>query len=226
MMRRFSGLLLGIGASGILALLSCHAARSLAPAPPLAAASAALYAVEVEFAEPLDRASAEEASRYTLLPASAAASAATVTSATLIDTLYGRTVQLVVAGWFGDSTVDRADWVVSTHGVRDAEGRSTGERSVAFRTGLGYSQNLRALFDDRCSSCHGAAQAGGNYRTDSDGALFGVGLDATPNLIASDPNCLLVRKCKPRNSMFELGHLSYLEFEMIRNWAVIYAARP
>jgi hypothetical protein len=208
------------------AIAACHAARVLAPPPPLRAASAALYAVDVEFAEPLDRASAQDPSRYAIYPPGIPASRPAITSATLIDTLYGRTVQLLMPSWFGDSTVDRVDMTVETNGVRAFDGASTGLRSVTFRTGLGYASPMQALFDSRCSACHGASRADGSYRTDGYSALFGNGVAPPADVIAGDPKCLTVVKCKPRNSMFNAASLSYLDFEMIRNWVEVYSARP
>ena len=208
-----------------LAASGCHAARVMAPPPPLRAASAASYAVDVEFAEPLDRASAADPSRFEIRLAGDTLPSV-ITTATLVDTLYGRVVQLVIPDWLGRDA-DTTDAEVTTRGVRTADGRSTGIRTLRFRTGLSYRAPLRsALFDARCSGCHGSASAGGGYRTDSYAGLLGGGADATPDLIAGDPNCLLVRKCKPRASMFELGGLSDLDYEMLKNWVESYQARP
>ena len=66
----------------------------------------------------------------------------------------------------------------------------------------------------------------GSYRTDSYDALLGGGSDAQPNLVASDPNCLILRRSRPRNSMFDLGRLDYLDYEVLKNWVVSYQARP
>ncbi len=85
---------------------------------------------------------------------------------------------------------------------------------------------MSALFDAHCTSCHGATAPAGNYRTDSAGGLLGAGTDATPNLVAGDPMSLIVRKCKPGNSMFVAGNLTDLDYEVIRNWVVDYRARP
>ena len=208
------------------AIVGCHAARVLAPRPPLRAASAALYAVDVEFAEPLDRASAQDLSHYLIYAAANPAVKPAVSSATLIDTLYGRTVQLLVPSWFGDSSVDRVDMTVETIGVLAVDGTSTGNRTVTFRTGLGYASPMQALFDSRCSACHNGSRADGSYRTDSYAALFGNGITPPADVIAGDPKCLTVVKCKPRNSMFNAADLSYLDFEMIRNWVEVYSARP
>lgn len=211
--------------AGALALVAagCDTARVLAPPPPLRVASASHFAVDVEFGEPLDRASAEEVSRYTLRDAATGTSQA-ITQATLVDTLYGRVVQLLIPDWLG-SDPDTTDFDLTTAGVLTVDGRSTGTRDLRFRTGLSYRTPLRELFDQHCSACHGAMQAGGSYRTDSYAALFGNGTDGTPNLIANDPTCLTVRRSKPRNSMFVLGNLSYLDFEILRNWVTSYAAR-
>ena len=208
------------------AVLGCHAARVLAPPPPLRAASAALYGVDIEFAEPLDRTSAQDASHYVLHPAANPSAVASIASATLIDTLYGRVVQLLVPAWFGDSSMDRVDMVIETHGVRELGGRSTGDRSLTFRTGLGYAVPMGALFDARCSACHGPSTTAGSYRTDSYAALLGNGSSPPANVIPGDPASLLVVKSKPRNSMFNAARLSYLDYEMIRNWVEVYAARP
>jgi hypothetical protein len=213
-------------AAGATALLNgCDTTKLVAPEPPLRAASAALYAIDVEFAEPLDRASAEDVSRYSLYPAGAPGSPATITGATLIDTVSLRVVQLLVPDWLGDSTTDRRLTVIQTHGVRDWFGRSTGERSVQFRTGLSYTEPMRALFDSRCNSCHDASNAGGTYRTDSYVALFGPGTSPIANVIAGNPNCLLVVKCRPGNSMYRDGELSYFDYETVLNWVTIYQAR-
>ena len=227
--------LASLGSGALFAMLTgCHAARMVAPPPPLRAASAALYAVDVEFAEPLDRRTAEDPTRYAIYPLANPGVAATISSAVLIDTLDARAVQLIIPAWFGDSATDHADYVVEARGILDYLGRSVGTRRVTFRTGLDYlvppgdpfGSGMKGLFDSRCSSCHGAAQASGSYRTDSYAALFGSGTHSTPDLIAGDPSCLLVRKCKPRNSMFNLAGLSYLDFELIRNWVAVYEARP
>ncbi len=201
----------------------CHAARIIAPPPPLRAASANDFGVDVEFAEPLDRARAEDVTRYAVRPAMGPGAPQMIFSATVIDTFSGRVVQLLISD---GPLADTSDYIVDARDVRTLDGKSTGRRSATFRTGLSYRTPLRELFDSRCSPCHGASQAAGNYRTDSYAALFGTGTDATPNLIAGNPNCLLVRKCRPGRSMWNAGGLSYLDFEMILNWVVSYGARP
>src|SRR5438093_2546639 len=118
----------------------CHAARVLAPAPALQAASAAMYAIDLQFAEPLERASAQDISHYVLYPAAKPGSPAAVSTATLVDTLYGRVVQLLIPAWFGDSTVDATMMTVEARGVLDVSGRSTGDRTTTFRTGPSYAQ--------------------------------------------------------------------------------------
>lgn len=209
-------------AAALIALLGgCHATRVVAPLPPLRAASANDFAVDIEFAESLDRTSAEDVTRYTVRAVGGAGSQS-IFSATVIDTFYGRVVQLLIAD---GPLADTAQYSVEAREVRNLSGRSTGVRSVTFRSGLSYRAPLRELFDSRCSPCHGASQAGGNYRTDSYGALLGTGVDATPNTIASDPNSLLVRRCRPGRSMWTAGGISYLDFEMILNWVVSYGAR-
>ncbi len=203
----------------------CHTARRLAPPPPLRAASAAPYAVDVEFAVPLDRKSAEDPSHYSLYPPGSPGAPATITTATLIDTVSLQVVQLLVPDWLGDPTKDDIPMEVRTHDVLDYFGVSTGDRSVTFRTGLGYAQPMQAIFDARCSSCHGATNPGGAYRTDSYAALFGPGTSVTPNVAAGDPNCLVIVKCRPHNSMYNRAGLSFLDYEMILNWITVYLAR-
>lgn len=215
-----------VSAWSVVVLAGCDTARIVAPTPPLRAASAALYAIDVEFAEPLDKASAEDPSRYVVYPGSNPGVPAFVASATLVDTVSWRVVQLLVPDWLGDSTTDRRPTVVETHGVRDWFGRSTGNRQAMFTTGLGYAQNMGAFFNARCSSCHGAASPAGGYRTDSYAALFGPGTTPAANVIAGDPNCLLVVKCRPHNSMYNRAGLDFLDFETVHNWVVLYAARP
>lgn len=212
--------------SALVALSGCDTARLVAPTPALRAASAALYAIDVEFAEPLNKASAEDPSHYVVYPAGSPGAVATVASAALVDTVSWRVVQLLVPQWFGDSTTDHRATVVETHGVRDWFGSSTGDRRVEFTTGLGYAQNMRAFFDARCSSCHSTSNPGGGYRTDSYTALFGPGTSPTANVIAGNPNSLLVVKCRPRNSMYNRAGLDYLDFETVLNWVSVYAARP
>lgn len=222
--RRFAPMLCcGVAAIGIAALLaSCDVARVIAPPPSLRAASANDFAVDVEFAEPLDRASAEDITRYTVVEALGPGAGQAIFSATLVDTFYGRVVQLLIStGPLADTT----DYTVEANDVRTLRGGSTGTRSVTFRTGLGYRASMQSLFDARCSACHGAAQAAGNYRTDSYAALFGSGTDATPNLVAGNPNCLLVRRCAPGRSMWDAGRLDDLDFRMINNWVASYGAR-
>src|SRR5262245_56941438 len=175
-------------------LIGCDTARVVAPTPPLGAASAALYAVDVEFAEPLDKTSAEDPTRYTVYPSDTPGSPATIMSATLVDSFSLRGVQLIIPTWFGDSTFDRRSVVVQSHGVLDSFGRSTGQRSVTVTTGLAYQPQMKALFDAHCSSCHGPSNPAGSYRTDGYTELFGPGTSPTPNVIAGDPKCLTVVK--------------------------------
>lgn len=224
-MRRDAGLGAALGLAAALAA-GCHTApRIFAPPPPLRAASVAPFAVDVEFDVPLDRTSAEDATRYQLFPAGNPGGAVAITSATVVDTVFGRTVQLLVPAWLG-AAPDSVEFEVAATSVRAADGRSTGNRTAQFRTGLFWSSPLRELFGGHCNFCHGGARADGNYRTDSYAALFGPGTSPTPNLIASDPRCLLVTKCKPRNSMFVDGQLTYLDFDILINWVANYAARP
>lgn len=206
--------------------LGCNTAAVLAPPSPLRAASASNLAIDVEFAEPLDKTSAQDISHYLVSPTSGTGSPAIVQQAALIDTLYGRVVRLYlqdpVQGFLPDST----DYTIQTSGVITLAGASTGTRSVAVRTGLNYNTPMQNLFALHCNSCHGSAIADGSYRTDSYSALFAPGTSPTPNVIAGDPNCLLVVKTKPSNSMFRLGNLTFLDSEIIHNWVVSYQARP
>ncbi len=203
----------------------CHTAKLLVPPPPLRGASAATFAIDIEFAEPLYRPSAQDPARYLVYPTGNAAAPATVVQATLIDTLFGRVVQLLVSDPVLGPLPDSADYTVQTSGVLTVEGKSTGVRSIDIHTGLNYDAPLRDLFARHCDSCHGPALAAGSYRTDSYLGLFGAGISAIPNVIPGNPNCLLVVKTKPQNSMFRLGGLSYFDFELIRNWVVSYQAR-
>lgn len=211
-----------LGCAAAVLAAGCHAAHLLEPPPPLRAASAAGYAIDVEFAEPLDRVSAEDVTHYSVQLLGQAPVA--LQSATLIDTLDGRTVQLLIPDWVSNSP-DSAQAVVSTEGVRTVEGRSTGRRSVQFETGLSYRAQVSALLAGHCNACHGINAPGGAYRTDSYPELFGPGVSATPDVIAGDPRCLTLIKCKPGNSMFRLGRLSFLDWEILQSWIVIYGAR-
>ena len=218
----------------VLAAWGCHTAQVVAPDPPLRAASASLYAVDVEFDLPVERTTAEDVSRYAVHAAAPPGTSYTVASATVIDTLDARVVQLILPAWFGDTTFDHTDFTVVSDGVVDYLGRSTGRRSATFRSGLEYATlagdpaayGMKPFFDARCVSCHGAAADSGKYRCDSYPALFGPGVDATPDLIAGDPACLLVVKCKPHRSMFNRGLMTYFDFERLRNWVENYQARP
>ena len=222
--RRFALLLrCGMAALGLFALLTgCHASRMMAPIVPMRAASANDFGVDIEFAEPLDRASAQDVTHYTVRAALGPGTPQTIFSATVVDTFYGRVVQLLISD---GPLADTSDYIVEARDVRTLDGRSTGIRSVTFRTGLSYRGQLRELFDSRCSSCHGASQAAGNYRTDSYAGLRGTGTNVTPNLISGDPNCSVIRRCRPGRSMWDAGQLSYLDFEMLLNWTVSYQAR-
>jgi len=224
-LRRTTAVLLALLLAATVPSSSCHTARVLAPPPALRAASVAAFAVDVEFAEPVDKTSAEDPTHYNLYPAANPGLPATIGSATMVDTVFGRTVQLIVPGWLGASP-DSVDYEVTSTGVQAADGSPTGSRRTVFRTGLNYSQPLAQLFDIHCNACHGPKRTSCSYRTDSYSALFGAGTSPTPNLIAGNPRCLLAVKTKPRNSMFIQGNLSYLDSDIILNWIVNYSARP
>lgn len=203
-------------------LAGCHAAKLLAPPPPVAAASVNAFAIEVVFAEPLDRVSAQDPARYRV-HAAGAATEETIDSATLVDTLEGRVVQLIISS---GPLPDSAAFEVVTQGVRTYDGRDTGRRAVTFATGLGYGSHLRAVFAAHCDACHGASLQDGNYRTDSLAGLRGTGVDSTPDLIAGDPNCALARRTRPRKSAFDQGGLDWFESDLIENWIIGYDGRP
>lgn len=214
-----------VSAAALVLLLAagCDTAKVMAPPPPLEAASASDFAVDLQFASPLDRASAEDPSRYAVYPLGTPGAAVAVFRATLVDTLYGRVVQLLLSGGpLADSVV----YSVEARGVDDYGGRSLGKLSAEFRAGLSYREQLSGLLAAHCNSCHGEARADGMYRTDSYSALFGSGTHSSPDLVPSDPGCLLVVKTKPRNSMFRDGGLTFLDAEILRNWVVSYGARP
>jgi len=210
---------------GVALTASCNTAKLLAPPPPLRAASASASAIDIEFAESLDRGSAQDPSRYLAYPTGNAGAPVAILQATVIDTLYGRVVRLIVSDPVAGFLPDSADFTVQTSGLLTVTGRSTGLRSVDFRTGLNYDALLQDLFARHCNSCHGSTRVEGSYRTDSYLALQGGGTNSVPNLIAGDPNCLLVVKTKPRNSMFDRGNLTFLDSEMIHNWVASYQAR-
>lgn len=210
--------------AALLLMSGCNATRMLAPPPPLRAASAAAFAVDVEFSVPVAKSSAEDVTHYSLVPAGSGPPVA-IASSTVVDTSGGRVVQLIVPDWL-TTDPDGTDWTLTTSGVLQVDGTSTGDRSITFRAGLSYASPLKEFFDARCTSCHGPARADGSYRTDSLSGLMGGGSNATPNLVAGDPNSLLIRKCKPHNSMYNLANLTYFDFELIRNWVVSYNARP
>ena len=205
-------------------LFGCDTAAVLAPPPPLRAASASNFAIDVEFAESLDKLSAQDASHYQVY-SSGGGSPAIVLQAQLIDSLYGRVVRLYLQDPVLGSLADSAIYTVQTSDVISLAGKSTGRRSIEIRTGLNYTTPMRDLLAQRCNSCHGPARADGLYRTDSYSALFDPGTSPTPNVIAGDPRCLLVVKTEPSNSMFRLGGLTFLDSEIIRNWVVSYLAR-
>lgn len=205
------------------AVAGCHAARVLAPPPSLRAASASDFAIDLEFAETLDRASAQNASNYLVNPAGNPGASVAIYSATLIDTTFGRVVQLLFAG---GPLPDTTEFEVRANGVRTVNGAEIGPRRVSVRTGLSYRTPVRQLFVAHCDRCHGPANPGGSYRTDSYSALQGTGRDATPNLIAGDPSCLVLRRTRPLRTMFDQGDLTYLDYEILLNWVVSYGARP
>ena len=219
-----AGLLTAALAMGLAcALAGCHAARVLAPPPALRAASASDFAVDVEFAEPLDRGSAQTASHFEVYRFGHPESPVGIFSATLIDTASGRVVQLLLSG---GPLVDSSLYSVRAANVLSITGGSTGSRVASFSAGLGYGKDIAPLMAVHCNRCHGAAQADGKYRTDSYAGLFGVGSDgARANLIAGDPSSLVIKRSKPLNSMYNLGAMSYLDFEVLYNWIVSYGAR-
>ena len=223
--RRRPGILLACSiltaALGLVA--GCHAARVLAPPPTLRAASASDFAVDVEFAEPLDRASAETLTHYRVYPFNHPEAAISLFSSTLIDTINGRVVQLLLSGGpLSDSSL----YTVRADNVRSLAGGLTGDRNAIFTAGLGYGRDIAPLMATHCNRCHAAAQPGGQYRTDSYAALFGAGSDGSrANIIAGDPSSLCIKRSKPLNSMYNLGAMSFLDFEILYNWVVSYGAR-
>ena len=210
-----------MGALGL--VVGCHAARVLAPPPAFRAASANDFAVDVEFAEPLDRASAQSVAHYSVYPFGHPEAPIGIFSATLIDTATGRVVQLLLSG---GPLADSSLYSVGATGVRSIAGASTGTRTTSFTAGLGYGRDIAPLMATHCNSCHGALRADGQYRTDSYAGLFGPGSDgARANIIAGDPSSLCIKRSKPFNSMYTLGAMSYLDFEILYNWIVSYGAR-
>ncbi len=206
------------------ALAGCNTAKRFGPgALPLRAASANDFAVEVEFASPLARASAGEASRFTVLEEGNPAAPVAIYSAELADTIFGRVVLLLLSG---GPLNDGARYVVRASGVRDVFGVVQPDAEAEFRAGLRYGADLAPLLAEHCNDCHGPTRADGAYRTDALTSLLGTGTDSIPNLIAGNPNCALVHRTRPIRSMYDKGMLSPLDADIIRNWVVSYQARP
>ena len=203
-------------------LPACHGPARFAPPPALLAASVHAFGIDVEFALPLDRSSAETSAHYAVHPAARPDSALAIQSVSLVDSVYGRTVLILVP----DGLTDAADYVVTANGVRALTAKSTGNLQASFRAGLAYQSPLRQLFASHCDACHGATRADGSYRTDSYAALLGGGTNATANLIPGNPRCQLVVKTKPQNSMFDLGKMTWLDYDVLYSWVVNYQARP
>ena len=217
-------LAVALAACSAAVLPGCHAARVLAPPPAFRAASASDFAVDVEFAEPLDRTSAEIASHYRVYPVGHPETPVAILSATVIDTVAGRVVQLRLSG---GPLVDGDSYQVSADAVRPFYGGAPMARTTTFHAGLGYASDIRALMAVHCDRCHNAALPGGRYRTDSYAALKGMGSDGNKaNLIESDPASLIVKRSRPLRTMYDLGAMSYLDFEILYSWIVNYAARP
>ena len=201
----------------------CNTAAKLGPEPsdPPRAASSNDFAVEVEFPVPLDRASASDAARFTVLDD--AASPVAILSAQLADTIYGRVVLLLLSG---GPLADSARYTVLTTGVKDVFGKPVPDGRAEFRAGLRYGTDIAPLFAAHCDGCHGPSRAEGSYRTDSLEGLYGTGTDGTPDLIVGDANCSLVHRTRPQKSMYDRGSLDPLEADIIQNWVVSYQARP
>ena len=210
------------GCASACVLSACQGPARFAPPPDLRAASVSAFGIDVEFALPLDRSSAETSAHFAVHPAARPDSSLAIHSVSLVDSVYGRTVLILVP----DGLTDAADYVVTASGVRTLDGESTGDLQASFRAGLAYQAPLRQLFASRCDACHGATRADGNYRTDSYAGLLGAGTNATANLIPGNPRCQLVVKTKPQNSMFDLGRLTWLDYDVIYGWVVNYQARP
>ena len=218
---RFAGLTATLVA--LLATGGCNTAAKLGPEPsdPPRAASSNDFAVEVEFPVPLDRASASDPGRFTVLDD--ASSPVAIYSAQLADTIFGRVVLLLLSG---GPLADSARYTVLTSGMKDVFGAPLPDGRAEFRAGLRYGTDIAPLFAAHCDGCHGSARADGSYRTDSLEGLFGAGTDGTPDLIVGDANCSLVRRTRPQKSMYDRGSLDPLEADIIQNWVVSYQARP
>lgn len=208
-------------ATAVTAIAGCHVAPPLAPEPSPRAASSNPFVVHVELDVPLDRATAEDPAHYTVTTAAAPNAPVAVLSAAVIDTLTGRTVELVLP----DGLPDSASCMVLVHDLRGVEGETLADRRVAFESGLSYRRQLRAVFADRCDRCHGESAPGGGYRTDSLAGLTGPGSDATANLLPGNPASLLIRRTAPARSMYDKANLTWLESQMIADWIVSYRAR-
>ncbi len=171
--------------------------------------------------------SATQATHYAVIRTSG--ERITPTRVAWVDTLFGQTVRL----FFGLGALeDSTHYQLTVLGVRDAWGQplfAADSATVETYTGLWYSYPIHDVLQRKCTPCHRAGNAGGNYRTDSYEALYDFGSDASsnprPNLIPGDARSLLVIRTSPRHSMFNAGHLSYAESQLFINWIVTYQAR-
>ncbi|NMC45135.1 MAG: hypothetical protein GYA46_14540 [candidate division Zixibacteria bacterium] len=64
-----------------------------------------------------------------------------------------------------------------------------------------YTDNMKAIFDAHCISCHSGATPSGSYDMTTLDGIRGEGTDATPNAIPGDTACFLARVMKPNNPL-------------------------
>jgi hypothetical protein len=107
-------------------------------------------------------------------------------------------------------------WVVTDNAVPGSSGLNN------------YHDNMKAIFDAHCISCHSGASPLGNYDMTTFDGIRGDGSDAFPNAIAGDAGCALSLKMirtEPDNMRLYLGADSVALADSVTRWIVVDSLR-
>ena len=90
---------------------------------------------------------------------------------------------------------------------------------------VSYSENIKAIMEEKCNSCHSGENPPGNYWTDSYEGLFGKGTDNSPDILPGNRESQIFEIIRPDDNNQGPHSIPSTNYTDIYYWIVIENAK-